>query len=236
MLRSKSIAAAVALLFAGSVQMARAASLSSPLVDTGLAASTPLPDPDLVVVRERFYGAQGVDLTPYGIGNGSDDFVQSIYLRLYPQSAGSGQETTVLGTVTFPKGVTILGFITNSTWLGSSTPGTPYAQSDALFAVAASPSDYESPTRGLEGSSGPGAQEFICQIDERSFTFGLDVIGGGPDDFRVIIDYGNITHLSQEPLTTDIPPVTGATPVVAGGDVLYLIRETPGDPIIDGID
>ena len=278
MFRSKSFAVAVALFFVAAVQVDLAASLTAPLVDTGLTASTPSPDPDLVVVRERYYGAQGVDLTPYGIGNGSDTFVQSVYFRLYPQNT-PGQESAVVGTVTFPKGVTILGFITNSTWLGSSTPGTPYTQSDALFAVAASPSDYESPSRGLEGSSGAGAQEYICQIDERSFSFALDVLGGGTDDFRVIIDYGNsfppdqsfevnltqdklgtipgslgirvgatggptpgagdygeITHLSQEPLTTDIPPVTGSTPVVSGGDVLYLVRETTGDPMIDGID
>lgn len=59
----------------------RATSLPEPIVDTGIVVTTPRPDPDLVVVRERYFGAAGVDLTPYGIGTGSDDFVQSIYFR-----------------------------------------------------------------------------------------------------------------------------------------------------------
>lgn len=257
----------------------QAASLLEPLVDSGLASSTPSPDPDLVIVRERTYGAQGVDLTPYGIGTGSDDFVQSIYFRLYPQNV-PGQESSLLGTVTFPPGVRILGFISSSTQLGRTTAGGAYTQSDALFAVAANPDDYVAPARGFEmPGTGAGSAEFICQVNERSFVFGLDVIGPGADDFRVIIDYGSsyapdmtfevnlstdtlgnvpasqgirvgsttgtrpgdadygeVTHLMAAPLTTDNAPMAGTTPPVSGRDVIYMIRETGGDPEVDGLD
>ena len=137
---SKRVTAVMACIVCLSASWINATSLTEPVVDTGLSQSTPLPDPDLVVVRERTYGAGGVDLTPYGIGSGSDDFIQSIYFRLFPQS-GPGQMTRFVGTVTFPAGTRILGFITNGTWLGSSSPGSPYTQSDTLFAVSANPDD-----------------------------------------------------------------------------------------------
>jgi len=168
----------------------RGAALAEPVVDTGLSTSTPSPDADLVMVRERFYGSQQIDLTPYGIGTGSDNFVQSVYFRLYPQNP-VGIESSIQGTVTFPLGVRILGFITTGSQLGSTSPGSPYTQSDALFAVAANPGDYVAPSRGFEvPGTGTGSSEFICQINERSFYFGLDVLGAGADDFRVIVDYG----------------------------------------------
>ncbi|HEY3175199.1 MAG TPA: hypothetical protein VGK94_05500 [Candidatus Polarisedimenticolia bacterium] len=168
---------------------ATAATLADPVVDTGLTVSTPRPDPDLVIVRERTYGAAGVDLTPFGIGTGSDDFVQSIYFRLYVGGTGT-TEDAVLGTVTFPAGTTILGFITDPDDLGSSSPSGVYTGSDAYFAVSSNPSDYSTALRGFEPpGTGAGSAEFICQTDERSFVFGLDV-KGGMDDFRVIVDYG----------------------------------------------
>ena len=48
----------------------------TPLEDTDFSSATPRPDTDLVIVRERAYGAEGVDLTAYGIGAGPVDFVQ----------------------------------------------------------------------------------------------------------------------------------------------------------------
>lgn len=49
-----------------------------PHVDTGFSSATPPPDPDLVIVREQFYGASGVDMSAYGIGGGSQTYVQSL--------------------------------------------------------------------------------------------------------------------------------------------------------------
>ncbi|NNF07371.1 MAG: hypothetical protein HKN21_11470, partial [Candidatus Eisenbacteria bacterium] len=54
-----------------------------PYVDTGFTTATPRPDADLVLVREKFYGAGGLDLSAYGIAGGPHDYVQSIYVRLY---------------------------------------------------------------------------------------------------------------------------------------------------------
>ena len=257
----------------------QATSLPEPLVDAGLANSTPAPDADLVVVRERFYGSQEVDLTPYGIGTGADNFVQSFYFRLYPMNI-PGQENTILGTVTFPPGVRILGFITNGGQMGSTTPNSPYTQSDALFAVSSNPNEYVAPSRGFEvPGTGAGSNEFICQINERSFYFGMDVLGVGADDFRVIVDYGvdfapsltfevnlytdklggvaastgirvgaiaggtpgegdygEITHLVNEPLTTDALPISGTQPPVSGRDVIYMVRENGATPEIDAMD
>ncbi|MCA9759818.1 MAG: hypothetical protein KDA27_28735, partial [Candidatus Eisenbacteria bacterium] len=51
---------------------------ADPWVDTGFIAATPPPDVDLVIVREKAYGAEGVDLSPFGLG-GVRDYVQSIY-------------------------------------------------------------------------------------------------------------------------------------------------------------
>ena len=257
----------------------RATSLPEPIVDTGIVVTTPRPDPDLVVVRERYFGAAGVDLTPYGIGTGSDDFVQSIYFRYYLQAAGTAEDT-ILGVVTFPAGVRILGFITRGADLGASSPLLPYTASDALFAVATNPGDYESTARGFEPpGTGAGSNEFICQTDERSFVFGLDVTGG-MDDFRVIVDYGSsfppaltfqvnlfeenlgnalgsrgirlgdpatavaagagdygeITHLVGIPLTTDDLPLGGTAPPSFGRNIVYLSRETGGNPRLDGYD
>ena len=256
-----------------------ATSLSEPIMDTGIVVTTPRPDPDLVIVRERYFSTPGVDLTPFGIGSGNDEFVQSIYFRFYLQASGS-LEDSVTGSVTFPAGVRILGFITNGADLGSSSSTSPYVASDALFAIAANPGDYETTARGFEPpGTGAGSSEFICQTDERSFVFGLNV-KGGMDDFRVIIDYGTsfppgltfqvnllqealgnaigssgirvgdpssplppasgdygeVTHLVGIPLTTDDLPVGGTTPPAFGRSMVYLSRETGGNPKIDGYD
>ena len=56
---------------------ARTAGAVLPLEDDGFTPTTPRPDPDLIVVRERAYGAAGVDLTAYGIGSGPVSYVMS---------------------------------------------------------------------------------------------------------------------------------------------------------------
>ena len=59
-----------------------AAAAQSSTEDVGFDAVTDPPDHDVVVVRERSYGAAGIDLTPIGIP-GTHDFVQSTYVRAY---------------------------------------------------------------------------------------------------------------------------------------------------------
>lgn len=64
-------------------------------------------DQDLIVVRELFYGEEGIDLSAYGLG--SPDYVQSILFRPGPAAEGvtTGQSA---GRIAF-SGATILGFI-----------------------------------------------------------------------------------------------------------------------------
>jgi len=68
------------LLIAGSVG-------ANPLEDDGFSSATPPPDVDLVVVREKAYGAGGVDLSAYGLGN--PDCGQSISFRMFADTNSS---------------------------------------------------------------------------------------------------------------------------------------------------
>ncbi len=191
-----------------------------PYVDTGLTAVTPLPDSDLVIVREKFYGATGIDLSAYGITGGTHTYVQSLYFRLYVQN-GAGPADSFSGLVILPPSVTILGVITDGTDLGGQSDDGIYTESDSLFAVAIDPDTYSATDRGFE-SGGGASSEFIGIIDANTLAFGLNV-KLGVDDFRIIIDYGNAfdPDLSFDVLAVDVTP-PGTAVAVAGilvGDI-----------------
>lgn len=183
-----------------------------PLEDDGFAAVTPPPDPDLIVVRERAYGAAGVDLTPYGIGAGSAPYVQSIYFRFYVDGISSSIDSFT-GRVTFTPGVEILGIITDGAALGGSADDGAATETDLIFGVATDPNDYSEDFRGFECCGGSGSSEFVCQTSPTSFVYGLN-IGDGVDDFRVIIAYTDSFTAGQSFDITafDIPSLGGAAP------------------------
>lgn len=167
-----------------------AAQAQSPWEDTGFSPATPRPDPDLVVVRERSYGAEGVDLTAYGIGTGPVDFVQSIYFRFFVDLQ-AGTYDSFIARVEFPANATILGIIIDGEELGGSVDDGVATETDALFGIAADPDDYSEANRGFEQLGGEGTSEFVSLAnDGNALVFGLNV-EEGLDDFRVIIDYGS---------------------------------------------
>lgn len=189
-------------LFSGSVG-------ADPFEDDGFSAATPSPDVDLVVVREKTYGANGIDLSAYGLGN--PDYVQSLYFRLFADTSSSLLHSYT-GRVTFSEEVEILGFITRSADLGGETDDGIAKATDAIFGVAVNPDDYSEPSRGME-TSGTASSEFINQTSSRTFVFGLN-IREGIDDFRVIIDYGNSfpSDLTFDIEAYDTGSLGGATP------------------------
>lgn len=208
---------------------------ANPLEDDGFSSATPPPDVDLVVVREKAYGAGGVDLSAYGLGN--PDYVQSISFRMYADT-NSSLVYSYLGRVTFSEGIEILGFITGETELGGSTNDGVATATDAIFGVASNPDDYSQPSRGLETGGGEASSEFIGQTSSRTFVFGLN-ISGGMDDFRVIVDYGSAfpADLTFDIEAYSVGSLGGATPLTGirvGNDVNPTVfgsgdyGETPG--------
>lgn len=167
-------------------ELARAA---DPLQDTGLVSATPQPDPDLVVVREKFHKA--VDLTDYEIGLTEVTNVQSIYFRLFVDN--SAELKALIRRVEFDPGIVILGFITKGSDLGGSDDDGQLTETDELFGVGTEPDDYSEDHRGFEG----GAQEFVCKTDDHVLVFGLRV-SHGVDDFRAIIDYDPMGKLIED--------------------------------------
>ena len=166
------------------------AQAQTPWQDTGFSTATPRPDPDLVVVREKSYGAEGVDLTPYGIGTGPVDYVQSIYFRFFVDLE-AGSYDSFIARVEFPQNVTILGIITDVDELGGAANDGIATETDLLFGVAADPDDYSEQNRGFEQLGGEGTSEFVALADgDNALVFGLN-IEEGMDDFRVIVDYGS---------------------------------------------
>lgn len=162
----------------------------SPWEDIGFRPATPRPDPDLVIVRERAYGAEGVDLTSYGIGDGPVDFVQSIYFRFFVDLE-AGSYDSFIARATFPDDVTILGIIIDGEELGGSIDDGVATETDAIFGIASNPDDYSEQYRGFEQLGGEGTSEFVALADgDNAIVFGLN-IEEGIDDFRVIIDYGS---------------------------------------------
>ncbi|MCC7012926.1 MAG: hypothetical protein IT454_10220 [Planctomycetes bacterium] len=178
-----------------------------PHEDVGFAPATPRPDPDLVVVRERAYGAGGVNLTSYGMG--TPDYVQSIYFRFFVDTNAASLDS-VAGRVVFPPQVQILGIITDGNQLGGAIDDGVATATDALFGIAVDPNDYSEGARGFE-TTGTGSAEFVCQTAPNAFVFGLN-IGDGVDDFRVIVDYGSSfpTGLAFDVAAYDIGSLGGA--------------------------
>jgi hypothetical protein len=185
----------------------------APWEDVGFSIATPRPDPDLVVVREKAYGAEGVDLTAYGIGTESVDFVQSIYFRFFVDR-NSGSYDSFIARVVFPDGVTILGIITDGDELGGPVDDGVATELDAIFGVAPDPDDYSEQNRGFEQLGGDGTSEFVALANGNNImVFGLN-IEEGMDDFRVIVDYGSSfgPDLSFDILSYRIGLLGGAVP------------------------
>lgn len=184
----------------------------TPLEDTGFAPATPLPDPDLIIVREKAYGVEGVDLTAYGIGSGPVDYVQSIYLRFFVDNDPSTVDSYT-GCIVFPDEIEILGTITGESDLGGSIDDGVATQTDLTFGVSATPDDYSEYARGLDYGGGIATSEFVCITSSNSLVFGLN-INGGVDDFRIIIDYGSSfpESLAFDVAAYDIGSLGGAVP------------------------
>ena len=86
-----------------------------PIVDVTFDDTTPPSAQDLVIVRERAYGAGGVNLTAAGI-LGTHDFVQSIYVRANHGTVGFNHVTR--GRLVPPAGATVIGVIFEESDLG----------------------------------------------------------------------------------------------------------------------
>ena len=182
----------------------------TPLEDIGFSPATPLPDPDMVIVREKAYGAGGIDLTQYGIGTGPVDHVQSIYFRFFVDNNAS-QHKSALGRVLFPPEITILGVITDGQDLGGASDDGLWTGTDLVFGIGADPDAYSEEERGFE--SGGNNDEFVCIPSPQSLVFGLHV-SNGVDDFRVIIDYGDSfpDGLTFDVGAYDLPVFGGVVP------------------------
>ena len=153
-------------------------------MDTEFDTITPPPDADLVVVREKAF--ESVDLSSLGLG--LQDYVQSIYFRLY---VGKGKHTaSFTGTVSFPEGVEILKIVTSGAVLGGGADDGVMDGLDAIFGVDVDPDDYSAALRGFEAGGRRHSSEFVLGPAQRTFAFALNV-GSGVDDFRVIVDYGD---------------------------------------------
>jgi hypothetical protein len=186
--------------------------LAVPLEDTGFTPTTPRPDPDLIVVREKAYGSGGIDLTPYGIGTGPVDYVQSIYFRFFADH----DEPTVdsfTGRVVFPDEIEILGIITDVSALGGEIDDGIATETDSIFGIATDPDDYSESDRGFECCGGIASSEFVCLTSPSTLVFGLN-INVGMDDFRVIVDYGSSygESLAFDIGAYDIGSLGGAVP------------------------
>jgi hypothetical protein len=200
-----------------------------PWEDIGFSPETVRPDPDLVIVRERAYGAEGVDLTAYGIGTGPVDFVQSIYFRFFVDTE-AGSYDSFIARVEFPQDVTILGIIIDNDELGGSIDDGVATEMDNIFGVAADPDDYSEANRGFEQLGGDGTSEFVAMANgDNSLVFGLNV-EEGMDDFRVIIDYGSEfgADLSFDVYSYRIGQLGGAVP-----DLGFLVGDDV-NPIVFG--
>ncbi|MCP3917585.1 MAG: hypothetical protein GY711_18730 [bacterium] len=125
------------------------------------------------------------DLTPYGIGAGPVDYVQSIYLRTY--KGASGPLTTTRHRVIFPAGVEVPGVVTNGGDLGRSNDNGTLTGTDRIFAIDPALADaYSAGDRGLETND----DEIACVYSPREVFF-MGNVSGGVDDVRIIIDYGS---------------------------------------------
>jgi len=204
--------ASAGLLLAVLVGMASPALAVDPWVDTGFTETTSRPDPDLVIVREAFYGEEGVDLSAFGIPDGPHTFVQSIYFRLFVDNDAETVDSFT-GLVILPPELVILGFVVDETLLGGADDDGLWTASDLTFGIGGDPDRYSEFARGFEIGGGVSSSEFIGSIDHHTFVFGLNVTDG-VDDFRVIVDYGDAftEGLAFDLLAYDIGVLGGAIP------------------------
>ncbi|MCP3918296.1 MAG: hypothetical protein GY711_22340 [bacterium] len=198
MSRSKTFSLLLASLL--STQLAGAATTQTPHIDVGFSEKTPLPDADLVVVRERFYGAQGIDLTAYGIGTGNTDYVQSIYVR-FRKGTGGGSPAWFRERITFPPDVEVLAVISDGALLGGNADDGQLSQLDAIFGLDPMfADDYSSPGRGLE-------EDDFAFVSSSNDVFLLHSrITNDVDDVRILIDFGS-SFPAESTFTVESPDV-----------------------------
>ncbi len=166
----------------------------TPIVDTDFnALSGKGTDNSLVLVRERAY-EQSPDLTQYG-ASGRHSYVQS--LMFHTRDDEQDTEATA-ATITFSPGVTILTTITSAKLLGGPKHDFRATYSDALFGIFSTQAKrnpawnkYSGAPRGLE----PQSNRFDVTNDGRNgqpavieLEFPTRI---GPDQGRVIVDYGD---------------------------------------------
>lgn len=238
------LVAAVAMV--ATLQLATVASSDDPVVDEGIVERTERPDADLVIARERPIGAEGVDLTPYGIGTGDDDFVQSIYLRLF--ASGGGSAESVARRIQIDPRLSVLGMITRGVDLGGGTDDGKFTESDADFGVG-DPDDYSAYARGFEGGSGGAADEFVCQSAPDTVLVALSVTNG-LDDLRLIVDHGtsflgdvsiDVSELPLAEVGGDVPnpgTIVGkpGSPVLGAGDYGESVERIVRLPLTGDVD
>lgn len=189
------------------------AEAQAPWEDVGFSQATPRPDPDLVIVREKSYGAEGVDLTAYGIGTEPVDYVQSIYFRFFVDRT-AGSYDSFIARVEFPQEVSIIGIIIDGEELGGAINDGVATETDDIFGIAPDPDFYSEQNRGFEQLGGEGTSEFVAMANgDNAMVFGLN-IEEGIDDFRVIIDYGSsfVPDLSFDVMSYRIGQLGGAVP------------------------
>ena len=114
-----------------------------------------------------------------------EDFVQSIYVRVY--KGGGGSRTAYQERITFPAGVQVIGLLSTASPLGGSSDDGNLTASDALFAIdPLLADDYSAPDRGLESS-----EEEVACIAAPNVVFITHGVTSGLDDVRILIDYGS---------------------------------------------
>lgn len=156
-----------------------------PEVDSGFDETTTPADTDLVVVRERYHGAAGIDLTSYGFP-GVHDYVQSIYVRFRHSTAQT--QRTVRGRMVFPAGITVIGVISDGDDLGGTAEDGVMTDSDLDFGIPVVADDYSAPGRGVDWSV---EAEHASARSNNTVDFSLLLRQDELDDFRVLIDYGS---------------------------------------------
>ena len=185
---------------------ARPAAAVSPIVDPSTSATTSTwEDPDLIIHRELYYGAGGVDLSGLHLvtaagptsfvtrgpdPGANETYVQSLLVRLY---APNDRDlcSVVEGSIVLPASVNVRGVITavidNPTyaWVDPALAN-DLPNSDALFALT----DLTGLERQLQ-TGGPSAPSYdYVQVSGSTVSFRLGTGQHGIDDFRILLDYG----------------------------------------------
>ena len=198
-----------------------------PLEDTTFADATSPTDLDLVVVRERAYGAGGIDLAAYDPNLFVEDFVQSIYVRT--KHATSGTQLAVRGRLVFPPEITILGVIVDDNLLGGSADDGVLTASDLDFGVGLDPDLYSSSGRGLLLAFD---DEHVCVRSNNTVDFHLYTRNLEVDDFRVLIDYGSSFPTD---VAFDVQLITDSAAVRQVGETGIQVGEIAGPVLGNGV-